>query len=60
MSIDEEAERYREAARLALEQLDWCVMYLHSIHKGQIARALAENRSTIARELAESASESTS
>jgi hypothetical protein len=51
MTIDDEAARYREAARLTLEQLDWCVAYLRRIRKTQIARALAENRSAIARRL---------
>lgn len=46
--IDDEAARYREAARLTLKQLDWCVMYLQSIHKTQVARALAQNSSAIA------------
>ena len=47
----DETERYRQAAQDALEQLDWCVMYLHSIRKNQTARALAENRSFIARRM---------
>jgi hypothetical protein len=48
MTADDEAARYREAARLALNQLDWCVAYLRSIRKTQIARALAENHAAIA------------
>jgi hypothetical protein len=52
MSVDDEAARYREAARLTLQQVDWCVTYLHSIRKKQIARALAENSSAIADRLA--------
>jgi hypothetical protein len=52
MPVDDETARYREAARQILEQLEWCVIYLHSISKPQIARALAENRSAIARRLA--------
>ena len=52
MSVDDEAARYREAARMTLQQLDWCVTYLHSIRKNQIARALAENSSAIAQRLA--------
>jgi hypothetical protein len=51
MTLDDEVARYREAARLTLEQLDWCVMYLHSIRKGRIARALAQNKAEIARRL---------
>ena len=52
MTLDDEVARYKEAARLALEQLDWCVMYLHRIRKHQIAQALAETKSFIARRLA--------
>jgi hypothetical protein len=53
MPIDDEVARYREAAQLTLKQLDWCVVYLHSIRKTQLARALAENSSAIARSLSE-------
>ena len=42
-----EAERYREAARLAIEQLEWAINYLRRIHKSQIADVLAQNRRTI-------------
>ena len=52
MTLDDEVARYQEAARLALQQLDWCITYLHSIRKSQIARALAQNSSSIARRLA--------
>jgi len=52
MSVDDEAARYREAARLTLQQLDWCVNYLNSINKREIARALAQNSSAIADDLA--------
>jgi hypothetical protein len=51
MSVDDETARYTEATRLSVEQLDWCVMYLHSIRKTRIARALAANSSAIARRL---------
>lgn len=51
MTLDDEAARYREAARLTLEQVDWCVNYLRSIRKTQIARAIAENSSAIAQRL---------
>lgn len=44
-----DAERYRDAAEAALEQLDWCIAYLHRIRKPQIAAALARNRSEIRR-----------
>jgi hypothetical protein len=46
-----EAERYRVAAESALDQLDWCVDYLHRIRKPAIAAALASNRSEIRRQL---------
>jgi hypothetical protein len=40
-------QRYRQAAEDALQQLDWCIGYLHGIHKVRISRALARNRSVI-------------
>jgi hypothetical protein len=43
----EYAERYRRAAEDALQQLDWCIGYLHGIKKVKISRALARNRSCI-------------
>ena len=42
-----EAERYRQAAEDALQQLDWCIGYLHGIRKVGISKALARNRSFI-------------
>ena len=39
--------RYRKAADLAIEQLDWVIGYLHQIRKHEIARALERNRSAI-------------
>jgi hypothetical protein len=44
---DEPAPRYREAAELAIEQLDWCINYLRQIHKPKIAAALEQNRKAI-------------
>jgi hypothetical protein len=44
---DDEVERYRRAAEDALQQLDWCIGYLHGIRKVEISRALAKNRSQI-------------
>jgi hypothetical protein len=44
---DQETERCREAAELAIEQLDWCISYLRQIRKPRIARALQANRETI-------------
>jgi hypothetical protein len=43
----EESERYRQAAEDALQQLDWCIGYLHGIRKLEVSRALAKNRSFI-------------
>ena len=42
-----EAERYRQAAEDALQQLDWCIGYLHGIRKVEVSRALAKNRAQI-------------
>jgi hypothetical protein len=47
MADDDEASRYRQAAEDALQQLDWCIGYLHGIRKTQISRALARNRNHI-------------
>jgi len=46
-----EADRYRKAAEDALQQLDWAIGYLHGIHKVEISKALAKNRSHIRRSL---------
>ena len=43
----EAAMRYRQAADDALQQLDWCIGYLHGIRKTEISRALSRNRSHI-------------
>jgi hypothetical protein len=43
----QDAERFRQAAEDALQQLDWCIGYLHGIRKVRISRALAQNRSFI-------------
>ena len=43
----DELERYRSAAEDALQQLDWCIGYLHGIRKTDISRALAKNRAQI-------------
>jgi len=42
-----ESELYRQAADDALQQLDWCIGYLHAINRPRISRALARNRSVI-------------
>ena len=46
-----DAERYRVAAEATLDQLDWCISYLHRIRKSPIATALAQNQSEIRRRL---------
>ncbi|HEY6777038.1 MAG TPA: hypothetical protein VI122_11080 [Thermoleophilaceae bacterium] len=50
---DWEVERYRRAAEDALQQLDWCIGYLHGIRKLQVSKALAKNRSYIRNNLLE-------
>ena len=47
----DEADRYRQAAEDALQQLDWTIGYLHGIRKTDISKALAQNRSFIRRRL---------
>jgi hypothetical protein len=47
----DETDRYRQAAHDALEQLDWCIGYLHGIHKTKISGQLAKNRAYIKRNL---------
>jgi hypothetical protein len=47
----EECERFRQAAEDALQQLDWCIGYLHGIRKLDVSRALAKNRSFIRSQL---------
>jgi hypothetical protein len=50
---DWEVERYRQATEDALQQLDWCIGYLHGIRKLEVSRALARNRSYIRSRLLE-------
>jgi hypothetical protein len=52
-----ELKRYRQAAEDALQQLDWCIGYLHGIRKVEVSRALAKNRSYIRRQLLQEAEE---
>jgi hypothetical protein len=47
----DETDRYRQAAQDALQQLDWCIGYLHGIRKSRISAQLAKNRAYIKREL---------
>lgn len=50
-SKQDEADRYRQAAEDALQQLDWTIGYLHGIRKTDISKVLAKNRSYIRRNL---------
>lgn len=50
-SDGDEADRYKQAAEDALQQLDWTIGYLHGIRKTEISKALAKNRSYIRRNL---------
>ncbi|MBV8936076.1 MAG: hypothetical protein JO095_09755 [Alphaproteobacteria bacterium] len=55
--IENDALHYRQAAEDALEQLDWCIGYLHGIGKRPITRQLARNRAYIRRNLMREATE---
>ena len=46
-----QTERYRQAAEDALQQLDWCIGYLHGIRKVRISGQLSRNRSYIRQNL---------
>lgn len=48
---DEQLKRYRRAAEDSLQQLDWCIGYLHGLGKVEISRALSKNRSYIRTQL---------
>jgi hypothetical protein len=52
---DDQLKRYRRAAEDALQQLDWCIGYLHGLRKVEISRALAKNRSFIRTQLMQEA-----
>src|SRR3954453_11020671 len=49
--LQHEADRYRQAAQDALEQLDWYIGYLHGSRKGNIVAALGRNRAHIRKSL---------
>jgi hypothetical protein len=53
----DETERYRQAAEDALQQLDWCIGYLHGIRKSNISTQLAKNRTSIKRNLMKQSAE---
>jgi hypothetical protein len=42
-----EMERYRQAAEETLDQLQWCINYLHRIGKSRIANVVASNHRII-------------
>ena len=44
---DENLSRYRRVVADALEQLDWCIGYLHAIGRTKVASVLAQNRSVL-------------
>ena len=48
---DHDVARYRRAAEETLDQLDWCINYLHRIRKTGIANVLAKNGETIRRQM---------
>jgi hypothetical protein len=45
--LEDKLERYRQASEDALQQLDWCIGYMHGCGKRGIARSLARNRAYI-------------
>jgi hypothetical protein len=47
----DEMERYRRAAEDSLQQLDWCIGYLHGIRKNAEAQMLSRNRQVIRKNL---------
>ena len=53
----DELRRYQRAADDALQQLDWCIGYLHGLGKTKVSRVLSQNRSNIRTELMEVAAE---
>jgi hypothetical protein len=48
---DDQARRHHQAAKEALDQLDWCIDYLSSLGKTNIAKQLKKNRSDITQRL---------
>ena len=45
--LEAEIERYRQASEDALQQLDWCIGYMHGSGKRGIARSRSRNRAFI-------------
>jgi hypothetical protein len=50
-SRTEEIEQYRRAAEETLNQLDWCVDYLHGVRKNGIAQVIQKNVAHIRRQM---------
>jgi hypothetical protein len=50
-------ERYRQASEDALQQLDWCIGYIHGSGRRGVAKALAHNRAFIRTKLMKRAEE---
>jgi hypothetical protein len=48
---EDEIARYRVAAEETLEQLEWCVRYLHRIRKTEVAEAINKNRRQIRKQM---------
>jgi len=48
---EDEIARYRLAAEETLEQLQWCVNYLHRARKPRIAEVIDKNRLQIRRQM---------
>jgi hypothetical protein len=55
--LEEELERFRRASEDALQQLDWCIGYLHGTGRKGIARSLSKNRAYIRTHLLKRAEE---
>jgi hypothetical protein len=55
--LEGEVERYRHASEDALQQLDWCIGYMHGSGKKGIAKSLAKNRAYIRTHLLKRAEE---
>jgi hypothetical protein len=47
----QDENQYRRAAEDCLEQLDWCIGYLHGIRKTKVAAVLPKNRGYIKRSI---------
>jgi len=47
VAAQDEVERYRRAAEETLDQLQWCIEYLHRIGKSRIADVIAKNHRLI-------------